>query len=777
MRKAVFFFLSIFVMVAFLSCEKEKEPQLCTLYGDVSNKTTGEPIRNASVELLPVGQKSVTGSDGTFEFDNLEEGTYQLLVTKTGYKDYTSNDIVVKASVESRSHSIQIEKLPPALTIIDDSRNEINTINFGEDEGTTMRVFNIFNNGEDELNWSIAYQCEWIKSFSKTEGELKANATQSVVVTINRDRLNIGDNSTIVHVVSNNGSKQLEITATSVHIVKTNEASDIDSHTAVLNAHVVRNMNPAIKEYGFVYSKTAAPSLTNGAFKVSSEGTPQVGEYKMRAENLDKETTYYACAFVTNGENVVYGNEISFRTIQHTPKISLSLIYSVSTATTITKIDYRIESDGGLPVEEVGICWDSNIEPTKDKNYIQTEPDKTSYRLSISNLIPSTKYYIRAYIRNAEEEAYSNELSIETKSGDPSAETIKEYSYGMNYLTLSGTSSSPDNIPITRQGICYSTTSSTPTIYDSFVTADNTTSSFTCQLTNLVGCTQYYYRAFAENDYGIGYGITYTATTACNPATLKGYVYDQDGNPIKNAKVGVGSSSGTYNSNYSTYCSNTDATGYYEISFPENATYQWTILATAENFNFQTRDIVIYAEQEHELDFSLSLVKTCDVDLGTGFWAEGAQYMLFECTQKSFAGTTTNRNMRIRNYRSVPVSWSLTNIPAKGITFSPKSGTIPADSEISVTVTFTYPSTNNSQVVSLPWCSTGSKTYVWSWENIAEGVYIYSSQIVDSNHNPIGLTWNVGYSDCAAVCQQNVFINIGDEQGGFTLNFNQFVTY
>ena len=91
-----YWYIFLTTATCFFSCTKVEEPKLCTLYGVVTDKANGEPIKSAGVEILKVGLQSITSSDGTFEFANIEEGTYQLSVTKTGYQDYTSNNIVVK---------------------------------------------------------------------------------------------------------------------------------------------------------------------------------------------------------------------------------------------------------------------------------------------------------------------------------------------------------------------------------------------------------------------------------------------------------------------------------------------------------------------------------------------------------------------------------------------------------------------------------------------------------------------------------------------------------
>ena len=312
MKRFLFFACLGCMLIGLVSCEKKDKAdsaQAGSIYGIVTDKATGEPIRSASVELLPASLKAITGDDGHFEFTNIETGTYQLYVTKTGYKDYTSNNIAVEIKANSKSHSIQIEKLPPALIIVDDNRKEINEIDFGEVEGDVMRSFNIFNNGEEQLDWQIVYASTWISALSLQNGNLKPNATQSIVITINRDKLELGGNSTVLHIVSNNGSKQLTILASRINMVETLNPSNITNNSALLNGQL--NSTRDVIEYGFVYGKMPTPSLQDGN-KVSVSGTPQTGEYSIGINGLTHGDTYYFRSYVSMSTKTYYGETKSF---------------------------------------------------------------------------------------------------------------------------------------------------------------------------------------------------------------------------------------------------------------------------------------------------------------------------------------------------------------------------------------------------------------------------------------------------------------------------------
>ena len=186
-----------------------------SIYGVVTDKATGESIINAGVELQPVGLKTVTGSDGQFEFNEVATGTYTLYVTKTGYSD-NSNDITVESGKKSKG-DVQLEKLPAALRIVDDKGKDIDELDFGAEIADVSRQFNIFNDGYEKLEWELSFSAKWIESVSKESGELKAGGTLGVIVNIDRSQLESGENVTTVHVTSNDGNKQLTVKATNSH--------------------------------------------------------------------------------------------------------------------------------------------------------------------------------------------------------------------------------------------------------------------------------------------------------------------------------------------------------------------------------------------------------------------------------------------------------------------------------------------------------------------------------------------------------------------------------
>ena len=80
------FFLFVFL---FAACAKDEVDLTGRVYGKVTDTSTGEILSNVTVRLTPGGLSRTTGSDGTFEFQSLESGQYELQAQKEGYTNNT----------------------------------------------------------------------------------------------------------------------------------------------------------------------------------------------------------------------------------------------------------------------------------------------------------------------------------------------------------------------------------------------------------------------------------------------------------------------------------------------------------------------------------------------------------------------------------------------------------------------------------------------------------------------------------------------------------------
>jgi len=106
-NKKVIYLLVIAVMSV---CNCKKDDKQGGIYGVITDKATGEPMRAAGVELFKgtnLLTKVVTGNDGDYEFKDLNSGEYILKVTVFGYRNI-QYDVLVNSGKTSRA-DMQLE--------------------------------------------------------------------------------------------------------------------------------------------------------------------------------------------------------------------------------------------------------------------------------------------------------------------------------------------------------------------------------------------------------------------------------------------------------------------------------------------------------------------------------------------------------------------------------------------------------------------------------------------------------------------------------------------
>ena len=484
-----------------------------SIYGTVEDKATGEPIKSAWVELSD-GKKITTGSNGAFEFPNLNPNEYTLFVTKNGYVDSETYHIDVKPN-QSVKVDIQIERLPPALKVIDDNRTDIDTLDFGNAEDDVARSFNIFNDGVDTLEWQITKTAEWIKSISKTEGKLAAGAPQSIVMVIDRTILKSGLNKTSIHITSNNGNKQLVVLALNDFqptTLNTYSVTNKKGNSATLHGEIITDGNPKYTERGFVYATSSMPTIQNTILKVTSPLTTE-NTYSAIISNLIEGETYYVRAYAINAKKESYStNEVYFSVTHDTLANVITSAITDTTHTTVNVIG-NVINDGGSTITNRGICYSTHSNPSISDHVVSAGSGLGNFSVTLDNLSAGTTYYVCAYATNEAGTSYGEIKSFTTKSySKPIITTNVVTNISYSSATTGGNITSDGGSTITNRGICYSTHSN-PSISDHIVSAGSGLGNFSVTLDNLSAGTTYYVCAYATNEAGTSYGEIKSFTT------------------------------------------------------------------------------------------------------------------------------------------------------------------------------------------------------------------------------------------------------------------------
>ena len=534
MKKGIFFFFGIAVFWGlFQSCDSKDKEITGGIYGVVTDKATGEPIKSAGVTLSPNGSTTVTGSDGHFEFTNLAHGGYAVIINKTDYKEFTSGMIVVENG-QTTHVDVQIEKLPPSLRIVNNNNEDIDVLDFGAQKSDISRSFNIFNDGESSLEWEITYTADWIKSVSKVSGILKAGATQALVVTIDREKLAGGENTTTFHITSNNGSKQLTIKAygDTKPILNMIDVQNITKNSANFIGEILNAGDPAYTERGFVYATMSMPTLETTKVKITAT-INNSANYSASVTGLTSGYTYYVRAYAINSVGVSYSsNEIKFSTIAQSVELTTNEVTNINVVAKSAVLNATMANVGNPRFTERGFYYGTNPEPNENDNVVRDYGTTAGkYSVTVTNLQSSSTYYVRAYAIQNEKHIYG-ETKIFGMQSEPSKVTTSNATYvSSTGATLNGYVSAIGNPAYSEKGFCYATHSNPTISANKRVVSGSGEGNYSLSLNNLEYETTYYYRAFVMQNGSPIYGNVVSFTTTwqdaavitLEPTNIKGY--------------------------------------------------------------------------------------------------------------------------------------------------------------------------------------------------------------------------------------------------------------
>ena len=159
------------------SCKKEVASG--KIQGLVTNYATSEPIQGVNISLSPTGASAVTGSDGRYEFNNLEPGNYTVQGTKSGFESNTKNITITSGNVSSGDMQLR-----PAATGF---RLNVDYLDFGTN--FTQMSFKIINvSTTNAMSWEIVESLNWLET-SPSTGSIQGGQETTVNVAIDRSLL------------------------------------------------------------------------------------------------------------------------------------------------------------------------------------------------------------------------------------------------------------------------------------------------------------------------------------------------------------------------------------------------------------------------------------------------------------------------------------------------------------------------------------------------------------------------------------------------------------
>ena len=207
-----------------------------------------------------------------------------------------------------------------------------------------------------------------------------------------------------------------------------------------------------------------------------------------------------------------------------------------------------VKGNGGAKVTEKGVCWSTAINPTTADNKISVSASPDVFNCTLTELMPNTTYYARAYATNSAGTGYGFQIIFQTYEETPVPAMLAFTTIEVTHIS-SGSAVSGYNItsgggnPISEMGICWATHGN-PTTNDSKSSTFFGGNYVSIGMGGLKPLTTYYVRAFAINSAGTVYGNELSFTTPAvipilfNDNLTYGSVSDIDGNIYKTIQIG-----------------------------------------------------------------------------------------------------------------------------------------------------------------------------------------------------------------------------------------------
>ena len=195
-----------------------------------------------------------------------------------------------------------------------------------------------------------------------------------------------------------------------VPVVTLSAASNITTTTASSGGTVTADGGAAIIEKGVCWSSTNTTPNTSDS--KTSDGTGKE-TFSSAITGLKAGTTYYLRSYTTNSVGTGYSSVSTFKTLSSIPTVTTTVISLITNTSLVS--GGNVTADGGESVTVRGVCWSTNQNPTiANSKTISDGTGTGAFTSSITELIPSMTYYVRAFATNSIGTSYGTQVTATT---------------------------------------------------------------------------------------------------------------------------------------------------------------------------------------------------------------------------------------------------------------------------------------------------------------------------------------------------------------------------
>ena len=224
--------------------------------------------------------------------------------------------------------------------------------------------------------------------------------------------------------------------------VKTLPITDTTWYYAVCGGDVIDEGSAPVTQRGLCVSTINPPSVfkdDNSNFSADSSGPGSFTSiiYYRGTNNILRPATRYIRAYAINKYGTSYGEVLTCVPMYKPPEFALLSVTGVTSISARFNVE-MIQAGSPAPAPtELDLVYSTNPSPTIDGDHTSI---LNLNQYSISNLLPNTTYYVRAYAKNLGGSVYSSEISFTTWEGeitDKSGNSYQIKTIGSQIWTIS----------------------------------------------------------------------------------------------------------------------------------------------------------------------------------------------------------------------------------------------------------------------------------------------------------------------------------------------------
>ena len=212
--------------------------------------------------------------------------------------------------------------------------------------------------------------------------------------------------------------------------VTTTGISGITQITASGGGNISSDGGATITNRGVCWNTTTNPTVTN-SHTSDSTGT---GIFTSSITGLISGTVYHVRAYATNSVATAYGPDVQFTTTSSAtiPVVTTAVISGITQTT--ASGGGNVSSDGGATVTVRGVCWNTTTNPAVTNSHTSDGAGTGIFTSSITGLVASTNYHVRAYATNNAGTSYGPDVQF-TSIGSGNTVLIIENQAYTNSIT------------------------------------------------------------------------------------------------------------------------------------------------------------------------------------------------------------------------------------------------------------------------------------------------------------------------------------------------------